>query len=372
LAWLALLPAHAGTAQERSPSPAPEKLWKAYPLDPAAAPSAQPDATSSPAALTADDRQPVGAARPNGDGGAPVIVYALLVLLMAGGAATLLEIRRRRGSEPPTAEVGRRPTSAGGGGPAPSTGRAGRFARTTARTGAIAVVASAPERGGGAARARDQRPEPNAAASDPRVGAASPPGRRGPSRVAAPAPAASPPDRRVAWTAEIEWRHTDGESRFCVIAKGAGTGTVTVAQSRPLEWPPSGPAAVQAMTDAAEALAATLVAAGWKPLPPGHSWYAKRFAWQPAAAGARSGQRAPDRVRRHRWRLALLCVVIVLGTLAALQLTSGDDDARVAKPIASTGKPGASHGTDLSLPLLTLLGLISVVLVIRETRRGRR
>ena len=33
---------------------------------------------------------------------------------------------------------------------------------------------------------------------------------------------------------------------------------------------------------------------------------------------------------------------------------------------------GASHGTDLSLPLLMLLGLIPVVLVIRETRRGRR
>ena len=63
--------------------------------------------------------------------------------------------------------------------------------------------------------------------------------------------------------------------------------------------------------------------------------------------------------------------MIVLGTLAALQLTSGDDDARVAKPTASTGKPGASHGTDLSLPLLVLLGLIPVVLVIRETRRRR-
>ena len=290
---------------------------------------------------------------------------------MAGGAVTFLEIRRRRGSEPHTAEVGRRPTSAGGGGPAPSNGGAGRFARATARTGAIAVVASAPERGGGAARARDQRPKPNAAAGDPAPApAAAPPDRGGPSRVAAPAPAASPPDRGVAWTAEIEWRHTDGESRFCVIAKGAGT--VTVAQSRPLEWPPSGPAAVQAMTDAAEALAATLAAAGWKPLPPGHSWYAKRFAWEPATAGARSDQRAPDRVRRRRWRLALLCVVIVLGTLAALQLTSGDDDARVAKPTASAGKPGASHGTDLSLPLLMLLGLVPVVLVIRETRRGRR
>jgi hypothetical protein len=348
LAWLASVPAHAGMAQERSRSPTPEKLWKAYPLDPTAAPSAQPAATASPAALGGSDRQPLGAARPNSDGGAPVLVFALLVLLMAGGAVTFLEVRRRRDSESRPAEVPRRPTSVPGG---RVNGGAGRFAPATPRTSrarATAVIASAHERGG--ARAPDERP---AAA-------------RGPSPVAAPP--AAPPDRRVAWTAEIEWRHTDGESRFCVIARGPGT--VTVAQSRPLEWPPSGPAAVQAMTDAAEALAATLAAAGWKPLPPGHSWYAKRFAWEPAAAEARSAPGAPHRVRRRR--LALLSVLIALGTLAALQLTGGDDDARVAKPAPSTGKPSASHGTDLSLPLLVLLGLIPVVLVIRETRRGRR
>ena len=66
-------------------------------------------------------------------------------------------------------------------------------------------------------------------------------------------------------------------------------------------------------------------------------------------------------------------MVIVLGTLAAVQLSSsGDDDGRVAKPTPAGAKPSASHGTDLSLPLLMLLGLVPVILVIRETRRGRR
>ena len=77
------------------------------------------------------------------------------------------------------------------------------------------------------------------------------------------------------------------------------------------------------MTDAAETLAATLVAAGWKALPPGHSWYAKRFAWEPAAAEraeragqprARPGPPAPVAARA-------VVRVIVLGTLAALQLS---------------------------------------------------
>jgi hypothetical protein len=355
LAGLALLPADAVVAQERSRSPAPEKLWKAYPLDPTAAPSAQPDATTSPAALAGADRRPLGATRANGDGGVPVIVFALLVLLMGGGAVTFLETRRRRGREhePQAAEAPPRLTPVR---PARSPS-AGRFARVAARTSgsrANAVVAAAHDRGGGSTRAGSEPPKPAAAPS------------AAPSADAAPA--ASPPDRRIAWTAEIEWRHTSGESRFCVIARGPRT--VTLAQSRPLEWPPTGPAAVQAMTDAAEALAATLAAAGWTPLPPGHSWYAKRFAWEPAAADARSAPGAPHRMRRRR--LALVCVLIVLGTLAALQLTGGDDDSRVAKPAPSTGKPGASHGTDLSLPLLVLLGLVPVVLVIRETRRGRR
>jgi hypothetical protein len=365
-AWLALLPAQAGVAQDRSRSPTPQELWKAYPLDPTAAPSAQPEATSSPAALAETNREPLAAAGPRSEGGAPVIVLVLLALLTAGGAVTFRESRRRRERVPNAANVPRPRTSAVVGWvvPQPSQGGSGRFTRAAARkrgSRATAVVASARARGG--------PPESDAAAIRPA-------GDRSP--VAPPAAAASPPDRRLAWTAEIEWRHADGESRFCVIARGAGT--VTVAQSPPLEWPPTGPTAVQAMTDAAEKLSARLVTAGWKALPPGQSWYAKRFAWEPdgaeraEAAPVKSTAAAPHPVRRRR--LALLCVLIALGTLAALQLRSGDDDARVERPAAGTAtpatEPNPSRGTDLTLPLLVLLGLIPVVLVIRETRRTRR
>ena len=51
---------------------------------------------------------------------------------------------------------------------------------------------------------------------------------------------------------------------------------------------PSGPAAVQAVTDAADELAATLVAAGWKPLPPG-----RRLVRQAVRLGARRRRARP-------------------------------------------------------------------------------
>jgi hypothetical protein len=377
-AWLALLPAYAAVAQDRSGSPTPEKLWKAYPLVPTAAPSA----TSSPAALAQADGKPLAAGRPSSDGGAPVLVFVLLALLMAGGAVTFLGVRRRRDGEPQAADVPRAPTSAPAGRPAPALrhGGPGRFSPATARTSdsrATTVVASAHTRGGGGPHAGGDAPKSKPAAVSP---------AGDPSPVAAAAPAGAPPDRRLAWTAEIEWRHRDGESRFCVIARGAGT--VTIAESPPLEWPPGGPAAVQAMTAAAEKLAATLVTAGWKALPPGRSWYAKRFAWAPvraeatpvrsaAAAEAPSDQGAPQPARRRGRRLALLCVLIALGALAVLQLSRGDDNPRDARPAPAAGATATparepSHGTDLSVPLLVLLGLVPVVLLIRKTRRARR
>jgi hypothetical protein len=99
--------------------------------------------------------------------------------------------------------------------------------------------------------------------------------------------AASPSDRHRAWTAEIEWRHTKTESRFCVIARATqGVGETAVAQSSPLEWPPTCARSVQAMTDAVATLEASLEAAGWKPLAPGRAWYAKRFAWEPVGRPA--------------------------------------------------------------------------------------
>jgi hypothetical protein len=362
VAWLALLPAQAG-AQDSSRSPTPQKLWKAYPLDQGAAAGAQQEATTSPTAHTVTKPEPLAAAGPRDEAGAPVIVLTLLVLLAAGGALTFRWTRGGGERQPRAAQASvPRAYTVGEGLPAWAQGGSGRFTPTTARnrgSGATAVVASARTPGGA------REPEP---ATDPPAA--------NPAAVAAPAAAAEPPDRRLKWTAEIEWRHAEGESRFCVIASGAET--VTLAQSSPLEWPPSGPAAVEAMTDAVAKLSATLAAAGWKALPPGHSWYAKRFAWEPGnagrterAPGGPAGAR-PQPVRRHR--LALLCVVIALGTVVALQLGKGDGDARKAPRAPAEGATAtpatgshASRGTDLTLPLLVLLGVIPVVLVIRGT-----
>jgi len=94
-----------------------------------------------------------------------------------------------------------------------------------------------------------------------------------------------PPVASRGWTAEIEWRPADGETCFRVVARATeGTATAVVAESARLEWPPAGAAAVPALTAAAEELETRLVAAGWRPLPPGDAWYAKRFAWEPVAS----------------------------------------------------------------------------------------
>ena len=114
------------------------------------------------------------------------------------------------------------------------------------------------------------------------------------SRRPAPGSAPVPPDRNEVWTAEIEWRRTEGGARFCVIARtGEGTGEVNVAESRPLHWPPGRGDSVLALSEAAEQLEAALLAAGWKPLPPGSAWYAKRFMSEPAAEAAPVAQLGP-------------------------------------------------------------------------------
>jgi hypothetical protein len=106
--------------------------------------------------------------------------------------------------------------------------------------------------------------------------------------------AASPPDRHRTWRAVIEWRDTEDGPRFDVIARADDDGReVTIAHSDPLNWPPKRPESVQALTDAAEALEATLLVAGWRPLPPGSAWYAKRFIAEPSAASAPSDEVAP-------------------------------------------------------------------------------
>jgi hypothetical protein len=96
-----------------------------------------------------------------------------------------------------------------------------------------------------------------------------------------------PPDPGRPWIAEVEWRSAGDEARFCVVARDhpSSEGTV-LAESAPLDWPPSGPDSVPALSAAAERLAATFTSAGWPSLPAGDAWYAKRFAWEPAIEGS--------------------------------------------------------------------------------------
>jgi hypothetical protein len=114
-------------------------------------------------------------------------------------------------------------------------------------------------------------------------------------------PEAAPPDRAVAWTAEIDWRAADGAGRFRVIARSADGRTAVVGQSGPLAWPPGDPDAVQALTTAADRLEGALVGAGWTALAPGTAWYARRFGWAPDAA-ADPPPRSAGRFRpAHVW-----------------------------------------------------------------------
>ena len=85
--------------------------------------------------------------------------------------------------------------------------------------------------------------------------------------------------------AAVEWRQTGDAAHFCVVARspGAPVAEAVLARSYPLDWPPTGDESVRALSDAADRLAEAFIAAGWTPLPNGDAWYAKRFAWVPAA-----------------------------------------------------------------------------------------
>ena len=97
----------------------------------------------------------------------------------------------------------------------------------------------------------------------------------------APTPRAVPRHPGSAWTAEIRWVEAESGARFAAFARtGEQEDATVVAESPALEWPPTGPAAVQALSDAVDELERTLLAAGWTALPAGSEWYAKRFAWK--------------------------------------------------------------------------------------------
>ncbi len=95
--------------------------------------------------------------------------------------------------------------------------------------------------------------------------------------------AAVPPDANQTWSAEIRWVGTESRAHFSVFARvESEEREQVIAESPSLEWPPSSPPAVQALTAAVAELERSLLDAGWTPLPDGTEWYAKRFTREPA------------------------------------------------------------------------------------------
>jgi hypothetical protein len=109
----------------------------------------------------------------------------------------------------------------------------------------------------------------------------------------------------------VEWRRVGANrGRFRVVARARpGHKGITIAQSRPLKWPPTEDASVQALVEAAGALEQALVDAGWSLIGRGESWFATRFAWSPVAATQEQTRSSPTEappppMRRSRQRPA--------------------------------------------------------------------
>jgi len=254
-------------AQDRTPARSAEELWKEYPLDPKPTPSVAPAAASPRASPVT--QPPPERAPARSEGGAPNVLFAVLAFVAAAGAVALggVVVHRRAHSRP-------------------------------------AAGPTAGDRNGSRSRLN----------GDTRPGVV------------------VPPDLDRPWTAALEWRHTDAEARFCVIARrdGGEPGRV-LADSGPLEWPPTGPAAVQALTEAAETLESALLAGGWKSLPPGREWYAKRFAWEPQVEQRRDSPREPTRA--GLFRVAAVGGAVVAGGAV---IGGRDHDRLLAAPSVDT------------------------------------
>jgi hypothetical protein len=268
LAFLMLLSSPPTRAQDRTPTPSAQELWKKYPLDPTPTPGGERSASSTPtdsnSAARPRDRAPA-----RSEGALPIVLLACG--FVAFGAALGLMWVRRRGAV--TRQIAA----------APPASRLGNGSHTRS---ASDPTAPTPENG--------LQPSHAAAARGPNGHAS---GRD--SDVSSSA-AVVPPEPQGKWIATIGWRHTDADSRFCVSARAAEGGPATVvAESDPLQWPPASPTAVRALTRAVAKLEASLVAAGWKALPPEREWYAKRFAWEPAPEEQTVPRPASSRFARH-------------------------------------------------------------------------
>ncbi len=243
-ACLLLGPASPATGQQRTPTPSAEELWEDYPLHTSPEPART---TPTPAATRGRRVSAPAAAADDGDGPVQELVAGLVFVL--GAMAVLWTFRpSRSGRRDSRKKDASEPADGGSSAPEPAAG--GR---------------------------RPQPPLLNAVA----MRLADSAGETGD----APPPPAVTRHPGSAWSAEIRWVEAESGAHFAVLARtGEQDDATVVAESPALEWPPTGPAAVQALSDAVDELERTLLAAGWTALPAGSEWYAKRFAWKPEAA----------------------------------------------------------------------------------------
>jgi hypothetical protein len=254
LTMLALAPSPA-VAQQRDATPSARELWREYPLE--ATPEAGARPTSQPASRAPTVR--AGRRPAPTDGGGPGALALIAALGAVAAALAWIGWRARRtGALPPVQTPllsGPRATAA----TRSDRPRRPALAASTERSGIngdapppVPARGSQPLRTGGRPRGEDPA-----------------------------ARSAAPPDVELEWTAEIEWRHGPGGSRFCIMARVGSSEQTAVRESEPFEWPPTGPDSLQALRHAVDQLESSAVAAGWRSAPAGQAWYAKRFTWQP-------------------------------------------------------------------------------------------
>jgi hypothetical protein len=266
LAIVLLAGAAPAQAQDRTPTPSAQELWRDYPL---AQDSPTRERSAAPSPVRAASRSTVA----TGSGPEPIVVAvpvtAALIAAAVGGA---LLARRRRGSTEMIA------------GPAAT---APRLAVAGPTAGSDRILFSHVGRDRAQRSVRAEPPQ-------------EPPGLR-------------PPDPDERWTAEIQWTRSGDTARFCVVARDErGESEPVIARSDPFDWPPEGTEAVEALVGADDALSEALTLAGWTPLPRGEAWYAKRFAWEPEPASEWAPPRPspsvtpvePERAPTRRFRSA--------------------------------------------------------------------